>query len=366
MSSVQVGINGRVLAKPDSGGVGRYTERLLSEFTEEREASSNCSVVAVGSETASTVPDGIESVGRIPDHSGFRAHIWEQVQLPLTLRSHDFDVFHTPAGQPPVLTSTPLVTTIHDISPITHPEWFSDAYAALYRLLTPLAIRTSERIITVSEFAREEIISTYPSAKGKTTAILNGVTPRDPSAAIPCDDLTSDGFLLFVGSINPRKNIRRLLKAYKQYRERTDHPYPLVLVGPDNDIFAATDLPNIDGVSRLGFVSEAKLTWLYDNAALFVFPSLYEGFGLPILEAMSVGTATLTSDCGAMSEVAGDAAHLVDPTDVDAIASGIEHVLDDPEKRHNLSQSGKQRATTFSWERTAKQTAIVYEEVAES
>ncbi|GAB7121147.1 hypothetical protein JCM9743_36180 [Natrinema sp. JCM 9743] len=119
-------------------------------------------------------------------------------------------------------------------------------------------------------------------------------------------------------------------------------------------------------MSRLGFVSEAKLTWLYDNAALFVFPSLYEGFGLPILEAMSVGTPTLTSDCGAMSEVAGDAAHLVDPTDVDAIASGIEHVLDDPEKRHNLSQRGKQRATTFSWERTAKQTAIVYEEVAES
>jgi len=360
MSEVRVGINGRVLTKPSPGGVGRYTHRLLAELAADSEGAYECSPVAVGAAGTSDLPDGVEVTGTVPTHSGLRAHLWEQVSLPRILTSEKYDVFHTPAGHPPVLSGTPLVTTIHDISPITHPEWFSDAYVTLYRVLTPLAVRASDCIITVSEFARDEIVDVYPAAAGKTTAIYNGVTPRDPTDAEPVDSLNSGQFLLFVGAVNPRKNLSGLLRGYRQYRQRTDDPLSLVLVGPDDDVFASTDLPAVNGVRRLGFVSESKLTWLYDHAALLVFPSLYEGFGLPILEAMSVGTPVVTSDRGAMAEVADDAAHLVDPTEPAAIASGIQDVLGDDEYHETLSQRGESHSAQFSWTQTARQTLEVY------
>lgn len=362
----RVGMNGRVLTKPSPGGVGRYTHHLLTELAPDGADGHKCSPVAVGAEGAASLPDGVEATGTVPAHSGLRAHFWEQVKLPRILSSKKYEVFHTPAGQPPVLSGTPLVTTIHDVSPITHPEWFADAYVALYRVLTPLAVRASDRIITVSEFARDEIVDVYPAAAGKTTAIYNGVEPRDPTNAEPIDSLNAGKFLLFVGSVNPRKNLSGLLRAYRLYRQQTDNPRSLVLVGPDDDVFASTDLPTVDGVRRLGYVSESQLTWLYNRAALFVFPSLYEGFGLPILEAMSVGTPVVTSNCGAMAEVAGDAAHLVDPTDPRAIARGVQDILDDGEYRETLSQRGKSHSSQFSWARTARRTVEVYHEAIDN
>ncbi|MFA9517437.1 glycosyltransferase family 4 protein [Halopenitus sp. H-Gu1] len=362
---IQVGINGRVLAKPRPGGVGRYTRRLLGELGAGSADTYGCSPVAVGAEEVSDLPDGVEAEGAVPASSGPRAHLWEQVTLPRMLAGEEYDVFHTPAGNPPVLSGTPLVTTIHDISPITHPEWFTNSYVSLYRLLTPLAVRTSDRIITVSKFARDEIIDVYPVAEGKIEVIYNGVRSRDPTDSEPVDDLAPDRFLLFVGSTNPRKNLEGLLNGYRRYRQNTSDPYSLVLVGPDNDVFASTNLPTVNGVRRLGFVSEPQLTWLYDAAALFVFPSLYEGFGLPILEAMSRGTPVITSDCGAMAEISGNAAHLVSPTDPGTIADGIEYVLDDTEYRQAISQQGKHHAADFTWSRTARQTAELYHSVAD-
>ncbi|AZQ14274.1 hypothetical protein DOS48_05245 [Halorubrum sp. PV6] len=362
---IQVGINGRVLVKPSPGGVGRYTHRLLAELTAGSVDKYECLPVAIGAEDVLNLPDGVKTEGVVPAHSGPRAHLWEQLTLPRILASEEYDVFHTPAGNPPVLSQTPLVTTIHDISPITHPEWFTKSYAALYRILTPLAVRVSDRIITVSKSARNELIDIYPTAANKTTVIYNGVEGRDTVDSEPVDSLETGQFLLFVGSVNPRKNLSGLLHAYHHYRQRTSDPYPLVLVGPDNDVFASTDLPAVDGVHRLGFMSESQLTWLYDSAAVFLFPSLHEGFGLPILEAMSVGTPVVTSDRGAMAEVAGNAAHLVDPTDPTAIADGIEDVLEDIEYQYTLSQRGRDRASEFTWSQTAHQTAELFRDVAD-
>ena len=364
---MRVGLNARVLSKPDPTGVARYTRHLLSELAVLRNGREELeySLFGVGS-----VPDmlegsdGIESAGEpSPTHSGFRAHLWEQFRLPRAVNGTDIDVFHTPAGQPPLLARVPLVTTIHDVSPIVHPEWFSRQYAALYRVLTPLAVRASDRIVTPSEFARDEILDAYPSAAGKTVAISNGATPRQGSGT-PIDGLNSDDFLLFVGSSNPRKNVATLLQAYRRYRLSASDPLPLALAGPDRDVFASTDRPAVEGVHALGFVSDGELTWLYDNARAFVFPSLYEGFGLPILEAMSAGTPVVTSNRGAMAEVAGDAAHLVDPTDPDALAEGLHQILDDGEYADALCEAGQGRAGEFTWERTARETFDVYREVA--
>lgn len=359
---IEVGINGRSLEKPRATGVARYTCSLLAAIAEMREGG-KFSITAFGTEASEAIPEGIAVSGRAPRHSGLRAHAWEQLALPRRIRSADLDVFHTPGGHPPILSGTPLVTTIHDISPITHPEWFSHSYATLYRVMTPLAVRRSDRIITVSEFARDEIIDRYPSAKGKTVAIYNGVSDRSVGAATRPSSIDSEGYLLFVGASNPRKNLRRLLKAYDQYRQSSESPRKLVLVGPGRNVYSELELPSVKGVQNIGFVEEPELTWLYRNASLFVFPSLYEGFGLPILEAMSAGTPVLTSNVGAMAEVASEAGYLVDPTSVPEITDGIQVLLNNEEDRDALIRSGERRAAKFTWKRTAQQTVDVYQKV---
>jgi glycosyltransferase involved in cell wall biosynthesis len=232
-------------------------------------------------------------------------------------------------------------------------------------VLTPFAVRSADRIITVSESSREDIIKTYPSSTSKTVAVHNGVTPRDADLRTPITGLTKNQYLLFVGSNNPRKNISGLLRAYRRYRQRSNTPVPLALVGPDNDLFRSNRLPKVDGVLTFGYVSESELAWLYHNASAFVFPSFYEGFGLPILEAMNAGTPVITSDRGAMAEVASDAACLVDPENTEAIATAIERVLNG-EYANDLREDGYERAGEFTWERTARETLDVYRELAKS
>lgn len=362
-----IGINARVLSKPDPAGVSRYTENLVSALAER--PSDGFEYVLFGIDSLPEALSGyrhVRNAGVPAPHSGVRAHRWEQLTLPRALASHDLDAFHTPAGQPPVLagvSDVPLVTTIHDISPVTHPEWFSRGYAALYRTLTPLAVRASTRIVTVSAFARDEIVSTYPHAEDKTVAVHNGVTPPEPGSPVDEPRLDAGGFLLFVGAANRRKNLRTLVRAYRRYRNRTTDPLPLVLAGPERAVFADLDYAPSAGVHMLGYVSDGTLGWLYHNAAAFVFPSLYEGFGLPIIEAMSVGTPVVTSAWGAMAEVAGDAAHLVDALDAEHLADGIARVLDDEGYRETLARRGRERAASFTWDRTAERTAAVYRDV---
>lgn len=360
-----VGVNARVLGKPEPTGVGRYTSCLLDSLCEQY--ADEAEFVLFGLDEAPSALADYDCLRTAPEpapHSGLRAHIWEQVRFPLTLRNYDLDILHTPAGAPP-RTSVPSVATIHDISPIVHPEWFSTKYVALYRLLTAHAVRSSDRIVTVSEFARDEIVERYPKARGKTVPIHNGVTPRDWDAGEAVEALAGRDFLLFVGAMNPRKNLRTLVESYQQYREQVTDPVALALAGPKRDVFESEGLPRIDGVQTLGFVPETRLTWLYGNATAFVFPSLYEGFGLPILEAMSAGTPVVTSDRGAMTEVAGDAAMLVDPERRGSLTDALERLTTDGELRARLAAEGPSRAAEFTWKRAAEETMQVYREVAD-
>jgi glycosyltransferase involved in cell wall biosynthesis len=370
-SGLTVGMNCRVLSKPTRTGVGRYTGRLLESLAARaKRDAATYTLFGVGPDDPDREFDreGFDAVRDAGEpawaHSGVRAHLWEQFELPRVCPRYDLDVLHTPAGNPPVLGSVPLVTTIHDISPVVHPEWFATGYATLYRAVTPLAVRRSAAVITVSEFSASELADAYPSAAGKIRAVHNGVTPPPPGTP-PAGVSPSAEFLLFVGSVNPRKNVEGLLTAYRRYRESADWPAKLLLAGAENDVFATPKMPSVDGAHALGYVGDAELGWLYRNARALVFPSKYEGFGLPILEAMSVGTPVVTSDRGAMAEVAGDAACLVDADDPGAIAAGMERVDADPEYRETLARAGRGRAGEFTWERTAERTAAVYRDVAD-
>ncbi|SIR73327.1 Glycosyltransferase involved in cell wall bisynthesis [Haladaptatus litoreus] len=362
----KIGINARVLTKPNPTGVSRYTQKLLEALAERED---DFEYILFGTQSVPEPFKGFQTITNAgvvsPVHSGYRAHIWEQTTLPRAINRYDLDVFHTPAGQPPIAARTSLVTTIHDISPVSHPEWFSRGYAALYRFLTPLAVRVSERLLTVSEFARDEIVECFPHAAGKTLVTYNGVTPPiKPGETI--DGLTEDQFVLSVGATNPRKNLKTLIQAYQCYRENVSNPADLVLAGPDRDVFASNDLPDISGVRALGFVSDEKLAWLYRNAAALAYPSLYEGFGLPIIEAMHVETPVITSNQGAMAEVAGNAALLTDPNDPDRIAECIERAINDESVSQKLARQGSSRAAEFTWDRTARETVEAYREVIDN
>ncbi|WP_251344295.1 glycosyltransferase family 4 protein [Haloplanus halophilus] len=360
-----VGVDARVLGKPEPTGVSRYTASLLGALGDGHADDAEFVLFGLDDRPASLdAADGLRLAPEPAPHSGLRAHLWEQVRLPVALRRYDLDVFHAPAGAPPY-TGTPTVATIHDISPVVHPEWFSAAYGALYRLLTAHTVRTADRIVTVSGFARDEIVERYPAAAERTVPIHNGVTPRDRSAGSPVASLDGEAFLLFVGAMNPRKNLRTLVESYDRYRDRVEDPATLALAGPSREVFADGDAPRPEGVRTLGFVPESTLSWLYREATAFVFPSLYEGFGLPILEAMSAGTPVITSNRGAMAEVAGDAALLVDPERPAALADAMERVTAAKTVRDDLRRRGRVRARAFTWERAARRTMAVYREVAD-
>lgn len=364
---MRVAINARVLAKPEPAGVSRYTKELLIALADRDD---DVEYVIFGVETLPTELHDrprIENAGEVPpDPSGLRVQFWEQVTLPRALRHYDVDLLHSTAGFSPVVADVPTVLTVHDISPITHPEWFSRGYATLYRALTPLALRRVDRIVTISKFSQSEITETYPWTKGKVSAVHNGLTPIPEDETERVDGLDEGAYLLFVGSLNPRKNVARLLDAYEQYRGRTDDPLPLVLAGAQRDVFAAVNRPPIDDVHALGFVPDEQRNWLYHNATALLFPSLYEGFGLPIIEAMDCGIPVLTSNIGAMAEVAGDAAMLVDPTDTDDIAAGIERLETDDDLRETLIEAGRNRVSAFTWASTAAEMIPIYRQVADA
>lgn len=363
---IRVGFNVRSLTKPDPAGVSRYTYNLLSALVEQAD-DTGVEYVLFGFETLPEPFDRYDCIENaevpVSTHSGLRAHVWEQLTLPRALKQYDLDLFHAPAGQPPLRSTVPLVTTIHDLSPVTHPEWFSHQYATLYRLLTPLAVRFSAHLLAVSVFTKQEIERTYPNARGKTTAVHNGVTPPATDGT-PVERVSNEHFLLFVGAANQRKNLSTVLRAFRQYRSQATDPASLVLVGPDRGIFSENSFKRTAGIEPLGYVPDEQLDWLYRHAAAFVFPSLYEGFGLPILEAMSVGTPVITSNQGALAEVAGEAASLVDPSRTTDLRDAIERILTDQSYRAQLATAGRERAASFSWQRTAEQTLEVYHTVA--
>jgi alpha-1,3-rhamnosyl/mannosyltransferase len=287
-------------------------------------------------------------------------------------RGGRFDVYHE-TGMFPLTTSSavPTVLSIYDLSLITHPECHPpdrvrhfDRY--FYRRLAGVA-----HIITISEFIRRQILSVLDVPPDRVTAIplaAAGVFyKRDPRDVRRYLDAIGIGgrYVLTVGTREPRKNLNGLIRAYAEVH--TD--IPLLCVGwagwMNEDLSGEIDRLRLKGkVKLLGHVSDEQLALLYSGALLSVYPSLYEGFGLPILESMACECPVVCSDCSSMPEVAGGAAHLIDPTDGRDIARGLGEMLDDEALRLTCIEKGRHRATEFSWERTARETVEVLARLA--
>ncbi len=268
----------------------------------------------------------------------------------------------------------PVVLTIHDVSYERHPEWYPYRRDWLRRAFYRRSARTAAHILTDSEFSRSEIAAAYAIAPDRiTVAPLGAAAVFDQGdasvASLPAG--IAAPFLLHVGDLHERRNLFVVVKGLIEARKRLETQAPsLVLAGVDRGIgdrlaAAAADAGAPDAIVRLGAVSESTLRSLYHGAAALVYPSRYEGFGLPLVEAMASGTPVLASRAASIPEVVGESGVLLDPDDPRRWADAIVRVITDPVLRARLRQDGLARAAMFTWERTARITLDVYQRVAE-
>jgi glycosyltransferase involved in cell wall biosynthesis len=303
--------------------------------------------------------------------------LWEQFVQPLEVAFRGFDaIHHTDRSMPWLPTGIPSVSTIHDISYAFFPETYTPGKVAYSEIMARIAAARADRIITISENTKREVMHYLKMSEEKIRVVYEAVDNmfQPVSSAEVLQEARQrlglpDGMILYVGSLNPRKNLVALIRAYAELKRTTDLPHKLVLVGPsewksDPVFHAVKDLGLESEIYLLGFVLDSELVCLYNLADLFVFPSLHEGFGLPPLEALACGTPVVCSNRASLPEVVGEAAIMVEPTDVKGLAQAMERVLTDPDLAQQLRGKGLERAPLFSWEKTARETLKVYEEVA--
>jgi alpha-1,3-rhamnosyl/mannosyltransferase len=261
----------------------------------------------------------------------------------------------------------PTVITICDLSFIRHPEWHPIDRVKYFEKYCMKRLSRTEAIITISEFSKKEILNLLNVDPAKIYITSLGVDKTFTPGKKRMQGLL-DRYLLFLGNLEPRKNLPILINAYLSLPKNLRERYPLVVAGAKawhtNQLEKALLPFNHDEkITLTGYVPQTALPDLYRGASLFIYPSLYEGFGLPVLEAMASGVPVITSNLSSLPEVVGDAGILVDPHCVDNLREAILMILNDEEMRNELIAKGLKRAKSFSWEKCAKETLVVYEKV---
>lgn len=301
--------------------------------------------------------------------------LWEQLAAPVVGQRNGLDLVHGPVNVVPLAGREPSVVTIHDLAFLVYPDQYPAMQRRYLRAMTRASVRKAERVIAVSSYTAQDVASRLEVPREKVVAVPNGVseefTPRAGSDELERfraeNDLPQD-FLLFVGTLQPRKNLVGLLRAYSRVPERLR--LPLYVVGGQGWMFQeiydeVISLGIAEDVHFPGYAASESLPLWYSAATAFLYPSFYEGFGLPVLEAMACGAPVVTSRTSSLPEVVGDAGLLVSPDNPEEIAAAITDLLDDSALRERLSAKGVEQARQFTWRRTARETAAVYRSVRE-
>lgn len=332
-------IDARAAARPELGGVERWARELSARLP--------------------VLTPGRYAVARPPRALAHRAgHAWEQLVLPLAARRAR--AILCPANLAP-LAGRRNVVVLHDVAPLREPGWYSDLYVKYQRAVLPRIARRAARVIVPSAFSRDEVADLLGVPEDRVSVVPGGVDARfepgaDAAGARAALRLEGKPYVLTVASRTARKNLSVLDLAARRLAARG---VDLVAAGGDRPQFRDDATPTA-GVRPLGHVDDALLPGLYAGAAAFVLPSLYEGFGLTALEALAAGVPVVAADRGALPEVCGDAAQLVDPTDAEAVAAALERALDDPAP---WRVAGPPRAAPLTWEATARGVDAVLTEV---
>ena len=368
---MRIGIDAHAIGS-ESAGNETYYEQLLKHLAAASTNGSHYVVYYTHQSAARRVPESERfHLKRIRPATRF----WRiPIAFPLEFRREKLDVFHAQYIIPP-LCNCKAVTTIPDIAYEHYPEFFSKFCNLWSKMLIRRSAERADHIITVSEHSKNDISTTYHIDPEKITVTYEGAGleffPRDKAACreqIAINYNVNDSFLLYVGRLQERKNLRRLLSAYARVKKDGINE-KLVLVGKQDWVSGniQTHLQTLQlehDVIFTGYVPSADLPIFYNAALAFVYPSIFEGFGLPVIEAMACGVPVLTSYGSSLEEVAGDAAVLVDPMSEESIAEGLRKLLGDTNLKLKLARAGLNRSATFSFQKAAQQTSGVYEMVA--
>ncbi len=372
---MHIGLDGSPLTYPKTG-VGHYTFELARALAMGA-PSDDFQLVSplpfdpsFGSGGNQTWPTNLHAIKE--EVSGVRKHWWT-IGLPSYIRRNALALFHGTNYDVPLRCRCPTVLTIHDLSSYLHPETHQPHLNRRARYRLPIMARRATMIITPSLAVKSEVCELLRVKPEKVVAIPHAARPSFRPMSLS-DSLTltkrldvEDGFLLFVGTIEPRKNLLTLIRAFEEVLNTTSLRPQLVIAGMEGwlseDLFAYVKGRDLgDRLRWTGYVSDEDLCALYSSCRVFIYPSIYEGFGLPPLEAMACGAPVITSRIPAIMETVGTAACLITPTDVDALSQRIIDLLKNTGERKKLSEAGQARAAEFSWERTARLTHDVYTE----
>lgn len=384
--TLRIGVNARTFSVDEPGGAVQAAVQMVRALA----ARDDTEVVLFGHPRVKRhFPDlPLDSTGCVVDSQLYGA-VWERAILPRRASLANIDLLLAPNGNGPAHeTPYPTIVWVHDVNAI---HGHSAGIHRLYRRATvPRAVAAANAVTTISEFSKQEIVTHLPVEENEVHVIHNGLAEPyldaaraelptespvsalvadggEPSPDWPVDELPEQ-YVLFVGSLNPRKNVARLLKAFARLKRETELPHELVMAGPSpKQIFQQIDIDATTerdaAITSVGFVSDAELRGLYREADCFAFPSLYEGFGLPPLEAMAMGTPVVTSDVASLPEVCGDAAVYVNPEQTGDIARGIEAVLQDTQIARKCRVRGRNRAVQFTWKAAADRFVTVAHDV---
>ena len=369
LAPFRIGIDARKLK---DYGIGSYIRNLLEAIGRLPESRAYRFRVYAHRSDADALPELPGHFEVVHDDSpGYS--VAELTRLPWRLLRDRLDLFHATHYVLPPLWKTRAVVTIHDIIHLLYPQFLPNRAAHVYaRFMIRRALKRADRIVTVSYNTRRDLVDYFGIPAARIEVIYNGVSPRF-RPDIPREQVLrvaarlgiSFPYLLFLGGEKPHKNVQNVVRAFGKARREHSLQHTLVLAGPLppssarlDALIAALDISG--AVRRPGVVDEADLPALYAGADAFLYPTLYEGFGLPVVEAMACGTPVLTSSTSALQEIAGGHALLVDPMDVDAIAAGIVLLATDAGARAQYAALGSKRALDFSWDTAAQRTLDVY------
>lgn len=374
-----VGLDAIPLASPRTG-VGHYTFELarhLALIAQEVEFQLVSPFPFAGEVQREAYLDLPANLRFVQAKSGALRRRWFAVGLPLHIKQSGFDLFHGTNYEVPLLGKCPKVLTIHDLSLLLHPATHEERLVRRGLRRLPLMARAARRIITAAESVKREICEHLKINPAKV--VCTPYAPRAIFRPAPPEEIVDtrrrlkieDEFLLFVGTIEPRKNLLTLVRAFEEITRSTRFRPQLVIAGKQgwltDELFSDIRKRGLEDRLRFtGYIRDEELRALYSSCRAFVYPSIYEGFGLPPLEAMACGAPVITSRISALVETVGtEGARLVPPTDVHALARSIVELLTDEGERKHLSSAGRRRAAQFSWEKTARATLEVYKEVLE-
>lgn len=306
----------------------------------------------------------------LTEGDNLRNHFWEQFTLPHLAKKYKVDILHSPANMAPLFYRGKSIVHIHDLCFVVNPQWYSFTFHTVYNLVIPRLARRATRIITNSNNSRNDLLQFCQVQADKVSLIYWAVDDffiNRSHLVSPGEDNQEEDYILYVGSLEPRKNIKTLIEAYEILR--TGNPgitTKLVLIGGESPLFADVQLKVRrfkEDVVFKGFVSDATLQEYYARAKVVAYPSLYEGFGLPPLEAMASGAPVVTSHTSSIPEVVGEAALMVNPYDAQQLADVLAKVLQDKKLRQHLRKQGFEQVKRYNWMRVARNVLCVYHEV---